>query len=195
MTPDYHPYYCEENIRRLCDHMQSGEACYVVFVSNTARMVALWGQGVVHDPQDPVLWDYHVVLLHKNSSTDWVIWDLDCRAGAPLSARRWLTNSFPHTNKVRATFQPSFRLVECAEFVRTFVSDRSHMLLDDGRHTHPPPPWPAYAQPGQASNLMRFVDMEQEFVGRVVDLEGLEELLKAGASSSDGTTPSGPVSY
>jgi hypothetical protein len=39
----------------------------------------------------------------------------------------------------------------------------------------PPPPWPTIGDGG--SNLMRFVDMDDEFLGEVLDLEALRKRL------------------
>jgi hypothetical protein len=40
----------------------------------------------------------------------------------------------------------------------------------------PPPPWPAI---GEGTNLMRFIDMQADFLGEVLELEDLRDRISA----------------
>jgi hypothetical protein len=164
----YAPYWCEENVWWLAQEPRfAGRRGTVVFVSNETRSVAMYGQRAARRPGEPVGWDYHVVL----AVDDREVWDLDCAEGAPLAPAEWLRISFGPGDRLPARFRPRFRLVDAAEYVRTFSSDRSHMRLANGRWRKPPPEWPAIER--GPSNLEPLVDMSPRFAGDLVDLEVL----------------------
>jgi hypothetical protein len=140
----------------------------VVFISNEAGACAMWHQRAAVRPSWPILWDYHVILLVADP---WEVWDLDTTLDFPVPAQLYLRKSF--RTDLPEEYLPRFRAVEAGAFLATFASDRSHMLFPDGRWRKPPPPWPAIGAPGAASNLMRFVDMRDPFVGELLDLRGM----------------------
>ncbi|OWK64059.1 Protein N-terminal glutamine amidohydrolase [Lonchura striata] len=77
----YSSCYCEENVWKLCDYIRSQdryplEEFYAVFISNDKRMIPLWKQKSGHG-DEPVVWDYHVILLHLSSGEQNFIYDLD----------------------------------------------------------------------------------------------------------------------
>lgn len=166
MKPAYWPFFCEENVWHLCSDRET-IACpleerRVVFVSNARKQVAMRHQRA--GAGGPIVWDYHTVLL-----ADRKVWDLETTLGLGISPERWLTESF-----VAGPLEPRFRVIDAPTFVSSFASDRSHMIGRDGRPLHPMPPWPPI---GAGMNLMRFVDMVQPFLGKVVDAEGLRRSL------------------
>ena len=168
----YWPYYCEENVWHACEEaLHAKRDAWAVFVSNAAGRVAMWSQRAA-PAGEPILWDYHVVLLERRDGRPaWWVRDPDCRAGRELPASDWLAHSFPAAVDVPTELAPHFRLVPAAEYRAQLCSDRSHMRQGDGWQA-PPPPWPTI---GEGSNLMRFVDVEQPFVGELLDLAGLRE--------------------
>jgi hypothetical protein len=166
--PRYQPFYCEENAWHLCqDASFKGRQPRVVFISGAGEGVVMWGQRAQPLPGQPLLWDYHVVVLVE---APWEVWDLDTAFGSPLGAAAYLKESFPRRVP---RFEPLFRLVDAEEYVRVFASDRSHMLDADGHFTREPPPWPALGPAGAPPNLARFIDPAPGFVGEVVDYAGL----------------------
>jgi protein N-terminal glutamine amidohydrolase len=170
-TLDYTPYYCEENAWRLCAHpSMEGQDADVIFISNPARSCAIWSQRAAFSPDEPVLWDYHVVVLTRGADGP-QLWDLDNTLGAPLPFMRWWEASFPYRDQLVERVQPMFRVVARARFLEVFCSDRSHMLVD-GQWSAPPPPWPPIG--AGPSNLMRFVAMTPGFEGRVMTRGELE---------------------
>ncbi len=174
----YAPYYCEENIWHLCQ-----EADFhafdrkVVFISNDRRTCALWNQRAQPVAGEPVLWDYHVILMFRNTgsqvSDGWHVYDLDTLLGAPIPIAEYIESTFGDPSLVPAEFGPKFRVIDADEFVSVFSSDRSHMLTADGRWQVEPPPWPAIIRNG-SSNLMELIDMRNSTVGSVMELSQFE---------------------
>lgn len=170
-APAYCPYYCEENIWQLCaDGRVAADDKRVLVISNAARQVACWGQRAAESAESVLVWDYHVVLAAGDAGR-WQIWDLDTRLGLPVSAGDYLAQTF---RPVPPRFAPLFRVIDCADYRRVLNTDRRHMRRQDGSYDQPPPAWPAI---GQGFNLDRFIDMDDEIVGKVVDLRGVSVML------------------
>jgi hypothetical protein len=181
---DYTPYYCEENVWRLCSHpaLGGGERA-VAFVSNPARAVALFNQRAARALGEPVLWDYHVVLLTRGVDGP-LAWDLDTTLGLPVTLGAWLEGTFGVESEMPMVLRPLFRLVDAETYRERLSSDRSHMRRPDGNLSQPAPPWPPIGAAGTDGNLFRFVDMQQEFIGRVVDRAELEDLYEVRSSGA-----------
>lgn len=160
----YQPFYCEENVWWLLRDRGDGSA---IFISNEARAVAVWQQRVA-PPDRPVVWDYHAVALAEG-----LVFDLDSRLGVPVSLEDYLAASFLPLAPQAAHFAPRFRVVPAAELFARFTTDRSHMRDPGGGWQKPPPPWPPPTAPGEAMNLMRFVDPSDPIAGEIFDLDGL----------------------
>lgn len=162
----HQPFFCEENVLQLLHCPDLPERRSVVFVSNAARTVAMWGQRAA--VRDPIVWDYHVVLLLPEQG---LVVDLDDRDQVAWPVREWLAHAF--RGDVEAEFRPRFRVVDGVEFLAVFSSDRSHMLDARGRPVRPFPDWPAPFDPARGMNLLRFVDLDDAIAGVVVDAAGL----------------------
>ncbi len=143
MPNPYQAYWCEENIWQLASRQASaaGERLVIVLTGAGGGEVACWQQRAGRADQ-PLLWDYHVVLAACDG-TAWRIWDLDSCLGCPVPAAAWLSATFPSSQLVEPSFQPRFAMFLAATWLSTFDSDRSHMRLADGSWQQPPPPWPA----------------------------------------------------
>ena len=167
---DYQAFYCEENIWRLaCRTDVIVHAADVVFISNARGRVACWHQRAA-PPNEPIGWDYHVVLAEQTPEGS-RIWDLDSRIGLPCDARSWVGLTFQDPELVYPIYHPRFRVAPREVFVETFASDRSHMRIGD-RYRKPPPPW---APPGTGSNLASWIDMDPaRGPGEVLDREAFE---------------------
>ncbi|MBM4359529.1 MAG: hypothetical protein FJ096_15605 [Deltaproteobacteria bacterium] len=159
---DYQPLYCEENVFRLLAHPQLVRSRrFALFITNRSRRVAMWAQRAAAST-DPIVWDYHVVLLTLAPAR---IWDLDTRLPVPCDLERYLAQSFLPLEPAVASLAPAFRLVPAAELIATFASDRRHMRTSEGGFTAPPPPWPP---PGVGSTLERYLDLEDAIAGRIL---------------------------
>ncbi len=204
----YAPYYCEENIWHLCQEADfSGFDRKVVLVSNDRRTCALWNQRAQMAHGEPVIWDYHVVLLFKSDGSQisdasqigagslvssgsqvssglqvragWLVYDLDTLLAVPIPIDQYIESTFGDPSLVPEEFSPRFRVIDADEFVNVFSSDRSHMLTADGRWQVEPPPWPAIVRNGK-SNLMELIDMRNQSIGTVMDLSQFEACFRAG---------------
>ena len=117
-------------------------------------------------PSEPIIWDYHVVLLEE-SPEGWLVWDLDTTLNIPVPVFLYLTRTFPVLPEDLQEFSPRFRVVEAEDYYRLLRTDRRHMRSGEGWFS-PPPPWPVI---GEGSNLEEFLNMDTPFVGRVLELE------------------------
>jgi hypothetical protein len=153
----YTPFYCEENIWHLCqqDALRDRDK-KVVWITGAGGICALWRQRAARQPDQPIGWDYHVVLL-TGSPSGWAIWDLDTTLPCPLPLPEYLAQTFPYADQIPGEFQPRFRIVDADDFLSTFSSDRSHMLDAGGRYRKTPPPWPAIGA-DRPSNFARWLD-------------------------------------
>lgn len=177
--PLYQPFYCEENVWHLASRAEAlgAENPSAVFISSPARTVGMWAQRA----GDPVVWDYHVVLIGDVNGVP-TIWDLDTTAGYPLDLGAWLDASFPFSGVIPPELEPTFRIVSAESFLRDFRSDRSHMRNADGTWKAAPPPWPPLSE---GHNLWEFVDPTGRAPGEVRDLAGMWQLARGTLPSAD----------
>lgn len=174
----YSPYYCEENVWQLCREPQiKGRSAFVVFVSNSEKSCAVWRQRAAYSTDAPMIWDYHVILLTKEQKHGWLVWDLDSTLDFPVKAETWLQLSFAMDRSIPEAYPPLFRLLTSQEYLRHLSTDRSHMRDNSGNWLAPPPEWEPPFQPEPGMNLFRFVQMEEEFVGKVLDLPAIWQKL------------------
>ncbi len=164
----YAPFYCEENVFWLAQEARlAATRREVVFVSNEARSVALFGQRAAQREGEPVVWDYHAVLaVYRPSGVE--VEDLDCVRGPSLPARDWLEASFGPARGMQARFAPRFRVIDAEEYVASFSSDRAHMRAPDGSWLAPPPAWAPFVR--GPSSLLRVADVAAPFAGEALGL-------------------------
>lgn len=145
MPIPYCPYYCEENAWRLlaATALVAGPA-EALLIANRSGRVACWEQRAA-DPGEPVLWDYHVVVveypgpdLAGSEAVRPRVWDPDCRHRPVLDAATWLAVTFLAPSTVRPRYVPRFRPVARERWVRELATNRSHMRYPDGRWRKPP---------------------------------------------------------
>lgn len=176
--PAYVACYCEENIWRLVSQrFASGrpEAEVALLTHAGDGVCALFDQRAAPAPGQPIGWDYHVVLAARDRADGgWSVWDLDALGGLQQPAERWFDRCFPGVERWPAELVTSARLLEASEYLRTFSSDRSHMIDERGAYTKPPPPWPPIGAP-RPSNLLSWLDLRRPDPGRVLGLTTLRE--------------------
>jgi hypothetical protein len=146
----YQPYYCEENVWHLAkSEVFAARDGRAVFVSNETRHVALWRQRASRDPEQPILWDYHVLFLVRAEA--WLVYDHDTTLDFPVALDAYLDETF----RFRAPpYGPRFAVYDAPAYVAELATDRSHMVDDHGAWRAPPPPWPPI---GSGTNLERYI--------------------------------------
>ncbi|XP_011828418.1 PREDICTED: protein N-terminal glutamine amidohydrolase [Mandrillus leucophaeus] len=136
----YSSCYCEENIWKLCEYIKNHDQyplqeCYAVFISNERKMIPIWKQQA--RPGDgPVIWDYHVVLLHVSSGGQSFIYDLDTVLPFPCPFDTYVEDAFKSDDDIH----PQFR--RCGHFFFIFFLD-SKMNLNDFISMDPEVGWGA----------------------------------------------------
>lgn len=109
----YTSCYCEENIALLAQRLlqmptEQPSAFYIVFISSAVKAVPMWNQRSGKDnPDVPVLWDYHVVLLQKRSPLNGgsLIYDYDTTLAFPISADEYIELSFRPSISIRPEYK------------------------------------------------------------------------------------------
>jgi len=168
----YQPYYCEENIWHLCQNPPLRES-EVIFVSSKGDAFPMLNQRVTSNPQIPILWDYHVILLVKSDNNDAEhnqIVDFDTTLPFVTDISTYFSQSFLDTKLLRPDEIPFFRIVPANLYSELFSSDRSHMRAGEDWFA-PPPPWPLIGN--MPSNFYNFIDMTNNTLGEVLSYDAV----------------------
>jgi hypothetical protein len=168
---DYTACYCEENIWRLIRHVGVGSvARKVIWISSLTGVCPLWHQRAAAAPDQPVWWDYHVVLLVQTDV--WSVWDLDTTLALPVPAEEYLAQTFKGVGSV----EPLFRVMDADYYFEKFSSDRSHMRDEQSGWRAEPPPWePIYTAP---STFFEMLDFNSDLHGCRLSLPQLQRLIR-----------------
>lgn len=172
------PFYCEENVWQLA--LELGPSGYLVaLISNAARQVPVWAQRAAAAPDQPVLWDYHVLLLRPGAHAQ--VLDLDSTLAFPSPLDRYLETAFAGCASWPEPLRPRVRLLEATAYCARLWSDRSHMRDARGAWLQPPPPWSPPLPAGEGWPLLQLLDLSRPDPGQVL---GLLELCRALAARS-----------
>ncbi|KAM9838622.1 protein N-terminal glutamine amidohydrolase [Aulostomus maculatus] len=188
----YTSCYCEENVWKLCDFVRSEGTVpltqvFAVFISNENRMVPLWKQKSGRGDQ-PVVWDYHVVLLQLVAQSDALVYDLDSVLPFPCSLKLYAAAAMRSDHGIKPAYHRKFRVVPADVYLRNFASNRSHMKNADGSWKMPPPPYPPIHTAEAQMNLDDFISMEPGVGwGTVLSLDDLLQCYVGNSSSSTST--------
>ena len=131
----------------------------------------------------PVVWDYHVILVEVRAASTVLVWDLDTVLPFPCPLNDYLDAAFgfDYDGKGKKSMQqlaPKFRVVPAEEYLKYFYCDRMHMFKNGKWITEPP----TYAligvtqnnseneaqsncgivSPTTGSNLDQYIDMKNE---------------------------------
>ncbi|KAK9477026.1 N-terminal glutamine amidase-domain-containing protein [Lipomyces japonicus] len=158
MTEKKWPYkscYCEENIYKSVELLpvEDRPRSFVVFISSENRSVPLYAQRSSSREDKLALWDYHVILLIKQSGfSQWFVLDHDSTVNQPPENETQAgdfrrTMLVPFQSYAQATFKQlpndlldrfshlvvgrKFRVIRGDQYLRYFASDRSHMVTID----------------------------------------------------------------
>lgn len=136
---------------------------YAIFVSNPHRQVPFWSQNTQTSPDSPVVWDYHVFLLQKDTSNMLCcVWDFDAKLPFPCPLEEYVNASL--RPQLMQHLPPSlhrrYRVVPAADLFQHFASDRSHMKTASGGWASEPPAYACIkAEDGSTMTLPAFIDM------------------------------------
>lgn len=160
----YTSCYCEENVWKMCEHVKihnegTCDHIYAVFISNERRMIPIWRQKSSRGNQ-PVIWDYHVILLHKSPMEQGVIYDLDTTLPFPCQFDVYVKEAFQSEEFLNPAFWRKFRVIPADTYLKKFASDRSHMKDATGAWRMPPPPYPCIETAESKMNLDDFICMD-----------------------------------
>ena len=183
----YTSCYCEENIYKFIrKHCEQFDEVYAVFITNPRQQCVIWCQKLSDAPAvTPVCWDYHVVAVARKSSEHYVF-DFDTTLSFPcpldLYAKECFKPSNPEISQWWLQFAIMtghyFRAVKGPDFLKTFSSDRSHMIDESsGNWKSDPPGYEPIYRPDLGHNLMDFLDLENTALpGKWLDFSNFLEL-------------------
>ncbi|XP_012673954.1 protein N-terminal glutamine amidohydrolase isoform X2 [Clupea harengus] len=161
----YTSCYCEENIWKLCEYIKAQpqhciQDVYAVFISNERRMVPLWKQKSCRRDQ-PVVWDYHVILLHTGNRESYV-YDLDTTLPFPCPLSLYEKEAFRSDHGLKESYWRKLRVIPAETFLSSFASDRSHMKDEVGHWRMLPPSYPCLETAESKMNLDSFISMDAQ---------------------------------
>ncbi|VFQ91165.1 unnamed protein product [Cuscuta campestris] len=166
------PFYCEENVYQLCKKLCAGGLAnpdasdlFAVFICNDKKQVPLWNQKASHRADGVVLWDYHVICIQKrkDENSSHLVWDLDSTLPFPSPLPSYVFETTRPSFPLFSEFKRYFRIVHAPIFLRSFASDRSHMIDNAGNWQSPPPTYEAIvAEDGTLNNLNEYIDVSSE---------------------------------
>ncbi|CAF3557978.1 unnamed protein product [Rotaria socialis] len=172
----YTSCYCEENIWKLCECWKNNDpnhlnSLYAVFISNAQRIIPIWEQKSASNSEHLAIWDYHVILIDKSSSST-AIYDFDSTLSFPVSATDYVQQAIRDETNIAHRYHRLFRVISAQEYLDTFASDRSHMLKEDKiTYMASPPSYPAISNEKSLNNINEFIDMKSKNVpGTVMNL-------------------------
>lgn len=144
----YTANFCEENIWHLCQNPDlAAYAKTVLILSNSSRNCPLWQQKSAIG-QEPVRWDYHVILLVGPPEKS-LIYDFDSTLHLPSPLDVYLNLTFRPDSSSWEEDKPFFKAIEAADYIRYFYSDRGHMIDGEGDWKFTPPSWPLIKNKGE----------------------------------------------
>lgn len=185
----YTSHYCEENVWHLCSHLRSKsleslQSCFVVFISNSNRQIPLWAQKAGDAPEHLVVWDYHVIFVHKSNDGQSLVYDLDCVLDFPSTFEEYFDAAIMDNANLKENFHRKFRVINASIFLNTFASNRSHMRSPEGGWLAPPPQYPCI-QTNNSNTIELFISMDPGVGwGDVLDSESFYQMFRKDSSVS-----------
>lgn len=167
----YTACFCEENIWLLGQAFKADglaiDQSSVLFITNANQQVPLFCQQSAIQPGYPVIWDYHVVLLHQAQLEQALIFDFDSELEFPVLFSSYVAQTFLTAFQYFPEIEFAIRSVPLPDYIQQFSSDRSHMLDDDQQPISPFPDYPAIQPKNVASaiKLSCYWDLNQQIAG------------------------------
>lgn len=173
----YSANFCEENIWHLCQHDELAHfSKKVLIVSNSTRNCPFKFQKSING-DETVWWNYHVILL-AYSKDSCFIYDFDSTLPVPMTGRAYLEMTFPQEEGWTPENYACFKAIDSADYLYSFLSDRSHMKDSEGKWLSDPPKWPLIGKSGELS-LPALLDFSPSSAERIYSLEEMVALVDA----------------
>ena len=97
-TGRYASCYCEENVYWLCEESMAYDGAvghtYALVISSINQHTPIWLQKKCSKHDEPVLWDYHVIMVRRNSEGAFMAYDLDTKLPFPCPLEEYIEKSF-----------------------------------------------------------------------------------------------------
>ncbi|KAI9297003.1 hypothetical protein K502DRAFT_363672 [Neoconidiobolus thromboides FSU 785] len=168
----YSKNYCEENIYQLIRSLkhyfeqdsffnQLTPFFYPTFVINPWNKVPIWKQKLAAEPNLPIIWDYHVILiliLENEEERYSYILDFDTTLPFITSFNEYFNACF-HAFKTES-FELK-RVINETNFLNYFASDRSHMIFND-EYIVKPPSYEPITNQEYTNNLNYYTQFNEE---------------------------------
>ncbi|CAF0810619.1 unnamed protein product [Brachionus calyciflorus] len=157
----------EENVWKLLKGLldkQDRDDLYAVFISNKNRSVPIWCQKASEKRSRPVVWDYHVIAIHKDMSLlKSNVYDFDTILNFPEPFESYAKNSFPYMPHLPKEFDRLYRVIPAKYYISNFASDRSHMInKQTGEYQAEPPIYECIKSLHSSNNIQEFIEMDLE---------------------------------
>ena len=168
----YTSCYCEENVWMLCNKVKQYDlnllsSSSVLFISNPQKSVPIWKQRSQISDVDPVIWDYHVVMLSFCPNVDedkenYYIYDLDSTLPFPSLLSVYIKNALKSDSDLIEKYHRFLKVIPAKDYLNHFASDRSHMKLADGQWLATPPSYPCISTENCKMNLNEYLNMDAQ---------------------------------
>jgi hypothetical protein len=180
----YQSHYCEENIWYLCQQPEFQHSDVIVIASK-GKFFPILCQRAADVPEEPTLWDYHVVLLWHTQDARYIL-DFDTTLPFCTLAEDYCRQAFLDDACLKSKFVPWFRVMPAGEYATRLLSDRRHMRTASGGWQAEPPDWPPTS--ASESNLYKFTDMNDPEFGQIMSVSELLQRCYVNAGNSTANT-------
>ena len=174
----YTSCYCEENVWKLCEFVKQNNTnelsnSFAVFISNKGKAIPIWKQKACQSPGSPVIWDYHVIFVHKHTVKKTTVYDLDTELPFPCTFHTYRDEALQSEENMKKDFWRYFRVIPAESFLNKFASNREHMLdKNRGVYLAEPPNYPPIKTEESENNIESFISMETDVgFGKVMNLK------------------------
>ncbi len=105
----YCPNYCEENTYQFLKKInltndRNIDNFYAVYISSVNKLTPVWFQkSNKKDDSVPVIWDYHVITIQKDSSSIFV-YDFDSKLPFPCDGKLYAIKSFGYQFELKSEY-------------------------------------------------------------------------------------------
>jgi len=141
--------------------------------------VPIWYQSKSDNLETPVVWDYHVIGIHKSGRKSFV-YDMDTVLEFPTNFETYYKSALKIVRN-RSRYQRFYRVVPAKYYLKNFSSDRSHMIDEaTGLYQAQPPTYKCIKCENSNNNLHEFTAMNETVQhGTLMSEEQFEKFFQA----------------